>query len=115
MRQRAGPRLGHAWGMKQGEAGDSKGQQRCPADSCALALTSREGSEQRRSAGHAVHGMQGVRGSNPLSSTPGHGPIRPGARPFLALAQQLPSNRYCAAVALSVGVADRAALGGWCE
>jgi hypothetical protein len=45
------------------EAGDSKGQQRCPADSCALALTSSEGSEQRRSPGHTVYGMQGVNAS----------------------------------------------------
>jgi hypothetical protein len=42
------------------EAGDCKGQQRCPAGSCALALTSGEGSEQRRPPGHAVDGMQGV-------------------------------------------------------
>jgi hypothetical protein len=41
-------------------AGDSKGQQRFAAGSCALALTSGEGSEQWRSSGHAVYGMQGV-------------------------------------------------------
>src|SRR5215217_9339316 len=44
------------------EAGDSKGQQRCPAGSRALTLTSSEGSKQRRSPGHAVYGMQGVSG-----------------------------------------------------
>jgi hypothetical protein len=48
-----GARLGHG-------AGDSKGQQGCPAGSCALALTSGEGWEQRHSPGHAVYGMQGV-------------------------------------------------------
>ena len=52
--------LGHVWGMKQG-TGDSKGQQRCLAGSCALALTSGGGSQQRRSPGHAVYGMQGVK------------------------------------------------------
>jgi hypothetical protein len=51
------------------EAGDSKGQQWCPADNCALALTSANAQEQQRPRGHAVYGMQGVRGSNPLSST----------------------------------------------
>jgi hypothetical protein len=48
-----GAYLGH-------EAGDSKGQQRYPADSCAPALTSGDGSEQRRTPGHTVHGMQGI-------------------------------------------------------
>jgi hypothetical protein len=42
------------------EPGDTKGQQRCPADRCALALTSGEGSEQQRLRRHAVYGMQGV-------------------------------------------------------
>jgi hypothetical protein len=54
------------WGMSGAclghEAGDSKGQQRCSADSCALALTSGEGSEQRRPPRHAVYGMQGSSG-----------------------------------------------------
>ena len=46
------------WGMSGGhEAGDSKGQQRCPTGSCALAFTSSEGSKQGRSLGHAVYGM----------------------------------------------------------
>ena len=44
--------------MKHGTARDNSG---APAGSCALALTSGEGSEQRRSPGHAVYGMQGVR------------------------------------------------------
>ena len=52
-RRALGACLGH-------EAGDSKGQQRCPAGSCALALTSGEGPEQRRSPRHVVHGMQEV-------------------------------------------------------
>jgi hypothetical protein len=60
LRGALGACLGH-------EAGDSKGQQRRPADSCALALTSGEGSEQRRSPGHAVYGMQGVRVQIPLA------------------------------------------------
>jgi hypothetical protein len=47
--------------MSGHEAGDSKGQQGCLADSCALALTSGEGSEQQRSPGRTVYGMQGVR------------------------------------------------------
>jgi hypothetical protein len=37
----------------------------------------------------------------------------PGLARFLALPQQICSNRYCAAVALSVGVAGRAAFTGW--
>jgi hypothetical protein len=49
--RRPGAYLGH-------EAGDNKGQQRCPAGSRDLALTSGEGSEQRRSPGHTVYGMQ---------------------------------------------------------
>ena len=54
--------LGRALGAYSGHAaGDSKGQQRFAAGSGALALASGEGSEQQRSRGHAVHGMQGVR------------------------------------------------------
>jgi hypothetical protein len=49
--------------------GDSKGQQRYRAVSRDPALSSGEGSEQPCSWRHAVYGMQGVRGSNPLSST----------------------------------------------
>jgi hypothetical protein len=45
------------------EAGDSKGQQRCPAVSRALALTSGNAREQQRSWERAVCGMQGFRGS----------------------------------------------------
>jgi hypothetical protein len=54
--------------------GDIRGQQRCLAGSRDSALTSGECSEQQRSRGHVVYGMQGVRGSNPLSSTPGQRP-----------------------------------------
>ena len=57
--------------------GDSKGQQRYRAVSRDPALSSGEGSEQPCSWRHAVYGMQGVRGSNPLSSTPGQRPSRP--------------------------------------
>jgi hypothetical protein len=46
-----GGALGHVWGMKQGTAV-------VPAGSCALALTSGGGSEQRRSSVPAVYGMQ---------------------------------------------------------
>jgi hypothetical protein len=53
LRGALGAYLGHG-------GGDSKGQQRFPAGSCALALTSGEGWEQRRSPGHTVHGMQEV-------------------------------------------------------
>jgi hypothetical protein len=56
------------------EPGDTKGQQRSQADSCDLAMTSANALEQQRSRRHAVYGMQGVRGSNPLSSTPGQRP-----------------------------------------
>src|SRR5215211_910202 len=51
------------------EPGDTKGQQRSQADSRELAMTGANALEQQRSRRHAVHGMQGVRGSNPLSST----------------------------------------------
>jgi hypothetical protein len=51
------------------EPGDTKGQQRSQADSRDLAITSANDLEQQRSRRHAVYGMQGVRGSNPLSST----------------------------------------------
>ena len=51
------------------EPGDTKGQQRSQADSRNLAMTSANALEQQRSRRHAVYGMQGVRGSNPLSST----------------------------------------------
>ena len=61
--QRApGACLGH-------EPGDNKGQQRYRASSSDLTLTSGNAQEQQRLWGHAVYGMQGVRGSNPLSST----------------------------------------------
>jgi hypothetical protein len=50
----AGAWLGH-------EPGDSRGQQRHRAGSPDLALTSGEGSEQRRPRGRAVYGMQEVR------------------------------------------------------
>jgi hypothetical protein len=49
--------------------GDSKGQQRYRAVTRDLALTSANAREQQRPWAHAVYGMQGVRGSNPLSST----------------------------------------------
>jgi hypothetical protein len=76
----------HALGAWLGhEAGDSKGQQRYPADSCAPALTSGGSSEQRRSPEHTVHGMQGVRGSNPLSSTRHNASA---ARPLRAVCQR---------------------------
>jgi hypothetical protein len=42
--------------MKQGQQGTTA----VPAGSCALTLTSGKGSEQQRSPGHAVYGMQGV-------------------------------------------------------
>jgi hypothetical protein len=51
------------------EPGDTKGQQRSQADSRDLALTSGEGSKQQRSPGHAVYGMQEVRGCD--TSCPG--------------------------------------------
>jgi hypothetical protein len=51
------------------EPGDTKGQQRSQAVSRDLAMTSANALEQQRSRRHAVYGMQGVRGSNPLSST----------------------------------------------
>ena len=51
------------------EPGDTKGQQRSQADSRDLAMTSANALEQQRSRRHAVYGMQGVRGSSPLSST----------------------------------------------
>jgi hypothetical protein len=49
--------------------GDSKGQQRYRAVSHDLASTSANAQEQQHPPGRAVYGMQGVRGSNPLSST----------------------------------------------
>ena len=74
LRGALGAYLGH-------EARDNMGQQRCPAGSCALALTSGEGSEQWRSPGHAVYGMQGVRTVFPqlsrgLRTTHDQGPRR---------------------------------------
>ena len=64
------------------EAGDSKGQQRYAADSCALVLTGGEGSEQRRSPGHAVHGMQEVRVNHrPAAKPPSSAWCTPGERP----------------------------------
>jgi hypothetical protein len=59
--------------MKQGTARTTA----VPTGSCALALTSGEGSEQQRSPGHTVHGMQGsgfkspqLHPHNPLSECP---------------------------------------------
>ncbi len=75
--------MGHVWGMEQGQ----QGQQRCrSAGSCALALTSGEGSEQRRSPGHAVYGMR--RGQSQVRAAVSHlffhivhrPPGRPGRR-----------------------------------
>jgi hypothetical protein len=64
---RVGACLGHG-------VGGSKGQRRFQAGSRDLALSSANALEQRRPWRHAVYGMQGVRGSNPLSSTPGQRP-----------------------------------------
>jgi hypothetical protein len=50
-------------------AGDNTRQLRYRAGSRDLTLTSGNAQEQQRSWGHAVYGMQGVRGSSPLSST----------------------------------------------
>jgi hypothetical protein len=57
-----GAHLGHG-------ARDSRGQPRFPTDSRESAFTSVNAREQQPLCGHAVYGMQGVRGSNPLSST----------------------------------------------
>jgi hypothetical protein len=62
-----GAYLGH-------EAGDSEGQQRYRAVSRDLTMTSANAREQQRPCLHAVYGMQEVRGSNPLSSTPAQRP-----------------------------------------
>jgi hypothetical protein len=48
------------------EAGDTKGQQRFQAARRDLASTSANGQEQQLLFGHAVYGMQGVRGSKDL-------------------------------------------------
>jgi hypothetical protein len=63
------------------EPGDTKGQQRSQAVSRDLAMTSANALEQQRSRRHAVYGMQGVRGSNPLSSTPTTPQVSVTARP----------------------------------
>jgi hypothetical protein len=87
------PSLGRAGACSGHELADSRGQQRYRAGSRDSALTSGEGSEQRRARGHAVHGMQGVRGSNPLSSTPGQRP-----NPDLAVSRSPGSGSRSAAI-----------------
>jgi hypothetical protein len=59
----AGAHLGHA-------AGDSKGQPRSLMDPSTWQLTCANAFTLDPARHHAVYGMQGVRGSNPLSSPP---------------------------------------------
>ena len=58
----AGAHLGHA-------PGDSNGQSRLSADSSTWRLTCANAVDLHPVRDHTVYGMQGVRGSNPLSST----------------------------------------------
>jgi hypothetical protein len=62
-----GAHLGHA-------PTDSSGQPRSTTDPSACRFTCADAVDQHPARNHTVYGMQGVRGSNPLSSTPGQRP-----------------------------------------